>query len=165
MDLIPIKDWEDIYSFDKNTNGIYNTKFNRFIKPRLTKNYLRYTFHKNNKRYDILLHRIIYQIYNPEIDISNLFIDHIDRNTKNNNIENLRLADRSQNQCNTKMYKNNILGVKNITLARNKFVVRIRIYNKTYRKSFYTLEEAIKHRDIKLIELHGEFSNIYNKID
>ena len=53
-----------------------------------------------------LVHRIIYYIHNQEWDIwdgskSNL-IDHIDRNTFNNNIENLRMATHQQNMWNTK---------------------------------------------------------------
>ena len=37
-----------------------------------------------------------------------MFIDHIDNNRQNNNIENLRLATNSQNMCNSKTQKNNL---------------------------------------------------------
>ena len=68
---------------------------------------------KNGKEYkkigagrQFLVHRVIYYIHNQEWDIwdcskSNL-IDHIDRNTFNNNIENLRPATQQQNMWNTK---------------------------------------------------------------
>lgn len=45
------------------------------------------------------VHRIIFCIMNGGID-SELMIDHIDRNTRNNNIWNLRAVDSSQNNYN-----------------------------------------------------------------
>jgi len=51
------------------------------------------------------IHRIIYYIHNQEWNIWDgskaNFIDHIDRNTFNNNIENLRVVTNQQNLCNT----------------------------------------------------------------
>jgi hypothetical protein len=53
-----------------------------------------------NKMYQF--HRIIYKAFNPEWDLqSPLQIDHINRDKKDNRIENLRLVTHQQNQFNT----------------------------------------------------------------
>ena len=57
----------------------------------------------NNKTYKF--HRVVYFINNPDWDIHNSsmdnYIDHIDQDKLNNNIENLRVATHQQNQWNT----------------------------------------------------------------
>ena len=52
---------------------------------------------------DILVHRIIYLAHNPDWDLTysqTNCIDHVDRNTSNNNINNLRVVTHQQNQFN-----------------------------------------------------------------
>tara|TARA_R110000851_G_scaffold134642_2_gene269956 strand:- start:1467 stop:1961 length:495 start_codon:yes stop_codon:yes gene_type:complete len=163
MDLIPIKDYEGLYSLDKNTNQIYNTKYNRYLKANLGNDgYYKLVLSKNNKQKTFRLHRLIYQAYNLDIDITNLEIDHIDNNKSNNNIENLRKATISENRCNVSVQKNKLsTAFKNIRKTKcNTYQVQINKDKKKYSKSFKTLEEAILWRDIKLIELHGEFHNL-----
>ena len=57
----------------------------------------------NKKNY--AYHRIMYKIHNHEWDITdvspNNYIDHIDRDKLNNNIDNLRVVSARQNQFNT----------------------------------------------------------------
>jgi len=163
MDLIPIKDYEGFYSYNKNTNQIWGHYRKKYLKPVKQKNgYYNITLRKKTINKSIGFHRLIYLIHNPDIDMSNLVIDHIDGNISNNNIENLRLCSQSQNACNTRRPKKNKLGYQNIRECSGKYRVEI-VKNRTlYNKRFDTLEEAIKHRDIKLVELQGEFSKIYN---
>ena len=100
-------------------------------------------------------------MYYPDIDITNFEIDHIDNNPLNNNIENLRHCNHSENGCNRKVQKNNLLGVKNINKTKyNCYRLILTKNKKQYNKSFKTLEEAIEYRDNKLIELHREFHNL-----
>jgi hypothetical protein len=157
MDLVEIKDFPN-YSLDKNTNQIYSHTRNKYLKPYLdTKQYYQVKLYNKSKS----LHRLIYQSYNPNIDISNLCIDHIDMNQQNNKIENLRHCNRSENNCNKKVQKNNLsTGVKNISFRNNIYTVIITKKKKRYEKRFKTLEEAITYRDNKLVELHNEFANL-----
>jgi len=161
MDLVKIKDFEN-HSIDKNNNWVYSHNYNRYLKSHINKSgYCYINLNKNKKQKYCLIHRLIYQVYNPDIDISKLQIDHIDNNKSNNNIENLRTCSASENQHNIKVKKNNLLGFKNISKTRcNTYQVRIEKNKKVNHKSFKTLEEAILWRDIKLIELHGEFHNL-----
>ena len=160
MDLVKIKDFEN-HSIDKNNNWVYSHNYNRYLKSHINKSgYCYINLNKNKKQKYCLIHRLIYQVYNPDIDISKLQIDHIDNNKSNNNIENLRTCSHSENNCNVKVKKHNKLREKNISLTSTNYDVRIIKDKKLTRKTFKTLEEAILWRDIKLIELHGEFHNL-----
>ena len=106
------------------------------LKPTIEKNY------KIVKIYgrQFSFHRIIYYIHNQEWNIyddsrSNL-IDHIDRNTLNNNIENLRPATHQQNMWNRKGkgYSITKYGTFRVNLTRGNCKI-----NKTYK----TEQEAI----------------------
>jgi hypothetical protein len=127
----------------------------------------------NYKKY--LVHRILYQIYHQiQLMPDNLDIDHIDGNTKNNLKSNLRLATKTQNMHNAKKGKNNTSGYKNIYRAirwykntnklKENWKVSIRVNDKIYQRKFpYTdhgLKMAIDHRNIKILELHKEFTNL-----
>lgn len=57
----------------------------------------------------ILCHRVIYQLLNPDSNISNLTIDHINGNICDNKISNLRAVSRSVNQQNRKLNINKTL--------------------------------------------------------
>tara|TARA_R110002073_G_C9071601_1_gene545901 strand:- start:35 stop:526 length:492 start_codon:yes stop_codon:yes gene_type:complete len=162
MNLVPIKDYEDLYSFDLNTNQVYNTKYKRYKKPSLMNTgYYYINFYKNNKIKIFQLHRLVYEAHNGTIP-EGLCIDHIDCNPKNNNIENLRIANLSENQHNRKVNKNNNTGYKNIRKTKwNTYHVQIKKNNKmVYNKSFKTLEEAILNRDVNLVLIHGAFHNL-----
>jgi hypothetical protein len=80
-------------------------------------------------------HRIIYKAFNPEFDLNSpLQIDHINRDAKDNRLENLRLVTIQQNAFNrnAKGYYRNDYG----------FRARIGINGKYIRKQFATEDEA-----------------------
>ena len=161
MNLVPIKDYEDLYSLDLNTNQVYGHKHKKYLKLSLHKyGYYCINLCKNGKLKQFLLHRLIYEAHNGNIP-ERLCIDHIDCNRQNNNIENLRLANRSENNCNVKK-KNLSTGYKNIRLTKNNtYEVQIhKNYKVVYDKTFKTLEEAILNRDLNLVLHHGEFHNL-----
>lgn len=74
--------------------------------------YLEITFTtKDGVRHKELVHRIIFQMHYgwmPEL------VDHIDMNRSNNNVNNLRSANKSINALNTTPRKNNRTGVKGV---------------------------------------------------
>ena len=162
MNLVPIKDYEGLYSFDLNNNQVYSYYKKKYLKPVPNKDgyYQIGLYKKNTKKKYFRLHKLVYEYNIGEIP-NGYCIDHIDNNRQNNNIDNLRLATRSENSCNVKVKKNKS-GYKNIYLKKcNTYQVRIRKNNKyVYRKTFKTLKEAITNRDIQLKLIHGEFSNL-----
>lgn len=115
-------------------------------------------YHTQLNRKNYFNHRIVYALYHGTVDFTDCLIDHIDNNKWNNNPNNLRLATFSQNNYNCKLYKNNKLGHKNITVAKNGYKVEFRSNKKYfYAGIFKTLEEAIVARDQKAKEIAGEF--------
>lgn len=107
------------------------------------------------------LHRVIYKLHTGEEPET---VDHIDGNTHNNKIENLRSATQSEQLQNRKVFKSNKLGLKNISINKaqkaNIKNIRVQVKNKDTKidKSFSDLKEAIEFRNEKLKELHGEFA-------
>lgn len=73
------------------------------------------TYFNKKRRYN---HQIIWEMFNGTIP-SNMVVDHIDRVRTNNCIDNLRLATKSESQCNKVMQVNNRSGYKGVSVLRN----------------------------------------------
>lgn len=80
---------------------IYNIKTGKKIKP-LLGNHGYYVFNPSNngKQKCVLIHRILAELYIPNDNPSRTYIDHIDRNKTNNNINNLRWTTNQENMMN-----------------------------------------------------------------
>jgi hypothetical protein len=79
-------------------------------------------------------------------------IDHIDRNSQNNHISNLRWVSRSENQINKNLPCNNTSGIKNIYYMKRHgndrwFCIVQRDKKRIQSPSFITKEEAIQWRN------------------
>jgi len=103
---------------------------------------------KDGKPKSYRVHRLIAEHYisNPD---NKPCVDHINRDTKDNRLENLRWATKSENGENRCVPKNNGLGIKNISyIKREDRYSYTKIINgiKHY-KSFKTLEEAIAYKE------------------
>jgi hypothetical protein len=95
-----------------------------------------------------------------------VIIDHINGDHANCTRENLRRANRFQNQQNRKTNKDNTLPKGIRLLPSGKYNVRLQAYNK--RKvigTFDTLEEAINERNRVAKHWHGEFFNPSHPIE
>jgi len=94
---------------------------------------------KLNKK-SVLVHRIIWMIFN---DTSPVQIDHINRNRKDNRIENLRPATNMTNQHNAGIRKDNSSGVIGVNYRNGKYIARISYNNQRINLgSFMSIEEA-----------------------
>jgi len=106
-----------------------------------------------------LNHRLIFLMhygYLPE------FIDHIDGNRLNNNIENLRASTRAENNRNAKLRKDNTSGVKGVNWhsQANKWQVMLMV-NKKHKNYglFDSLDDAKKQAEQVRNEKHLSFAN------
>ena len=111
----------------------------------------------NYKNY--LNHRIIFLWHHGYIPKE---IDHIDRNSLNNKIENLREATQSENNCNQKLRVTNKSGLKNIHWAsdKKKWIAKITINKKTkFLGAYNDLELAEFVAEEARHKYHKEFAN------
>ena len=122
-----------VYSYIKNRNSKVFKWY--ILKGYINNGYRRIKINKKIYKYS----RVKYKLYNPEWDIEdrsmNNFIDHLDGNTFNDNIENLRSVTNQQNmwnQVNAKGY----YWVKN----RNKYKSTIGVNNKYIHLGYFDNE-------------------------
>ena len=89
-------------------------------------------------------HTLIWTLLHGEIP-EGMEVDHIDRDTRNNHPDNLRLVSRSGNCRNRSMHKNNKSGIKGVYWHKHREVWygQVRIAHKTYlTKGCHSKEEA-----------------------
>jgi hypothetical protein len=110
----------------------------------------------NRKGY--LVHRLIATLHYGDFEG---LVDHIDGDTRNNKIENLRIVTMEQNLWNAKRSKTNTTGIKGVSyiVSKQKYQATICIKGKNknigYFSSLTEAEQAIKKARQKL---HGEFA-------
>ncbi len=146
-------------TFEYKDGSLYwKNAFSKHINGReLNKNsYLKNGYRKCNilgKTYR--LHRIIFFYhfgYFPQ------YVDHIDGNKLNNNIENLRECNNAQNGYNRRIPKSNTSGVKGVHKERNRWVVRISINGKKcFIGSYENKDDAILVNTAVRKYCHSEF--------
>lgn len=80
-------------------------------------------------------------------DRSLVEVDHIDRDKKNNRVDNLRWCTRSENMANVD-YKPGETGQRYIYKVKDRYRVRIRNMRQTVSRYFDSFEDAIAFRDL-----------------
>jgi hypothetical protein len=91
----------------------------------------------------------------------NLFVDHINGDTLDNQRENLRLCTRAENARNRRLAKNNTSGCTGVVLANNKTSWKASVYINGKMKhlgTFKTKEEAVSARKRAEKEVYGNFA-------
>ena len=137
----------DNYKIYENGNG-------KILKPRLyTNGYYNVILYKDGKPKKRYIHRLIalHFIDNPE---NHPCVDHIDRDTKNNQIGNLRWVTRSQNNRNKTKVKNTSSKYYGVCWKKkaNKYEVRIKIDKKRIHLGYFVNEEDGAKRYNKYLE-------------
>ena len=142
---------DDFYLYEVSNDGRVR-RDGKELKPYVQmKGYYQIKLSKNNKRYSFLISRLVAQAFIQPIE-NKPEVDHINRNPLDNRVENLRWADRSDQNIN-KDIKIGKSDHKYICYLQGYYKVRIVHRGNIYTKSSRTLEEAIKHRDEMLILL------------
>lgn len=137
-----IQGYEDYLIYEN--GNIKNKKTGRILKH-INGRYMRVSLRKNKKQKTFYIHRLLGLAFIP--NPNNYYsIDHIDMDKHNNNLDNLRWANRDT-QMNNRTIKTNT-GYDNICLSSIGYYM---IYKKKFIKylnsSKYTLQDAIKLRD------------------
>ena len=143
----PIKDYEGLYEVS-NFGNVRNVKRNTLLKGSLDKDgYHRMCLSKDGKEKNFQVHRLVAIAFIPN-DENKPTVDHIIRDLKNNNVNNLRWATFSEQMSNKGYYHRKQDGTHHIRLLSNlTYRVRIEINKIRTSKSFKTLELAINFRD------------------
>ena len=108
-----------------------------------------------NKTY--LAHRIIFFMHHGYFPKE---IDHINKNTLDNRIENLREVTRTQNNLNQNLRKDNSSGHSGIYFSKqfNTYHARVWVNGKNvWGKYFRELDDAVAARNACMEKIHGEF--------
>lgn len=90
--------WREYKNYLVSNKGrIRHKEKNNLLKPSLTCGYYKVRLSKNGLVEDVMIHHLVYKLFNGEYDVNKYIIDHIDGNKLNNDINNLRLLTRSEN--------------------------------------------------------------------
>lgn len=109
-------------------------------------------------RRNYTVHRLIAILHYGDF---NSYVDHIDGNSHNNKIENLRIVTPEQNSWNAKKNSRNKTGVKGVSFikAKQKYQATIRINGKNKNLGqFSSLEEAEQVINTVRSQVHGEYA-------
>jgi hypothetical protein len=109
----------------------------------------------NGRKGPVLLHRRILQVDG----LKGTIVDHINGDTLDNRMENLRLASHHENSWNSKITSRNTSGFKGVTFSKEKkrFKAEITVNRKTtFIGYFFTAEEAARAYDRRALEIRGK---------
>ena len=139
---IKCKNWRNLHSKWKHIKmGKYKT------------GYMRLQFEVNKKVYMIKIHRLVYWLHNPDWDIFDSSrdnsIDHIDGDTTNNDIENLRVVTNMKNQWNRTTAKGYSWNKKN-----KKWISKIVVNGKNIHLGYFELEEDARQAYLDAKEIY-----------
>jgi len=126
---------------------VWSKKTKRYLKHGYDgRGYYQVSLCKNGIAKSHHIHRLLAEhfIENPE---NKEQVDHLDRNRKNNKINNLRWVTRCENQQNKNIQCNNSLRIANISPhGYCGYIYRKQMNGNIHNKWFKTLEEAIEYK-------------------
>lgn len=133
------------------SKDVLQKEVQRFLKTHIGRDTReRVTLYKNTQRRTFLIHRLVAIVFLPN-PYNHIHIDHIDRNTLNNSVLNLRWASPHQNMLNRGINTRNKTGVKGVEYCPRqnfkKWKACWKENGKNVSKYFDTKEEAINYRE------------------
>lgn len=163
--LLPLTGLEDVLRYEPDTGKLFWTaNVGRKARPGAqagtTERNSYLTVGYKGKNYQA--HRVAWYLHYGSEPPYDLEIDHIDNDGTNNKINNLRLANRAQNRCNTRRKENGTSGYKGVYWCKKQRKWRAQI---TKNKKVYKLGSFADPCDAHLAycaaaaRLHGEFAN------
>ena len=158
-----IPGFEEEYGISED-GEVYSYRLKRFLKTTLDKGYYRVSLTKDEKSCLKFIHRLIAETFIPNPD-NHPFVDHIDRDPKNNSLSNLRWATNQQNGMNRTKQNNTSSPYKGVywNKQHKKWQSNIKFNGKSIYLGLFNSEEAAARKyDQKAIELFGEFASINN---
>jgi hypothetical protein len=90
-------------------------------------------------------------------------LDHIDRDTRNNRIENLRVATAGQNMCNRRKFRNNTSGHRGVSWHKRsgRWMAYVNVDKKRVHLGYFNdLEAAAVAASEARNSLHGQFATL-----
>lgn len=161
--------WKDIEGYEglykiSSFGNVFSVRRNRIMATRKWNKYEVLSLRKDNQRKTFYISRLVAQnfIANPE---NKKLVDHIDRNTSNNHISNLRWATLAENLANQLSRKGTASKYKGVCFFKKqkKWVARIGINDKhKYLGSFTCEKEAALAYNKAAKEIFGEFALLNN---
>lgn len=97
----------------------------------------------NKKRKTITLHKFIWELENGIIVDKTLVLDHINHNSLDNRLSNLRLVTQAQNQANRRNKKNSTSSYKGVSWSsqKNKWKAQIKLNGKVKHLGYFSSEK------------------------
>jgi hypothetical protein len=149
-----------------NFGNIKNKKTGRILKPQIdTHGYYKVNLYKDRISFNKKIHQLVAEAFliNP---LNKPFVDHVNNNKLDNNVNNLRWATIQENSMNQKLSSKNTSNYKGVTYHKpsNKWMAYIDINGKKQHLGlFEKIEDAINTRVKKAKEVYGEFMNSCEK--
>lgn len=184
MDIYKIEDYDlayELHKYDENdwrvwcpshedivkrkTGDVKRKKKSKYLKIATQKNkhvnhtleYLYVYLYKNKKQQHILIHRLIAQLLIPN-PLNKLTVDHIDGNSLNNSINNLRWATQQEQLINRQIPSHNTSGFRGVCFCKltNKWRANMNIDKKKKHIGLYDTAEEANEAFQKMSLLHQD---------
>ena len=170
LEFRKIKSLKYLYEINSNGTIFRNVKSKKQLKIKLdyhhSKNGYYVTFvhiggrSENSKIIRVMIHRVVAECWLGDIP-DGMEVDHIDRNTHNNDYRNLRYVTKSEQMKNRDHSNISATGAKNLEVARKERMKPVIIDNKEEKKYFESFSECSRYLSEKL---NKTFEHIRHKL-